>query len=359
MPAWVTPSRPDGAGFRAGRVAAGNRPGGASWRAQRGTRTSAPGRPTASDPHARDAAAVGSTNPQRPTLNAPYRRAYRGRSRPTDNPLSVPLRAPSRPQRGRYGDCDTLDGVGNAREFIEFLKLPLPWEVYFHVDRRAFRGSAADRRAITERSCLLSRAEQVALIRRWQEHGDQEARERVLMSVIGLVRSQANRWQVGVQSLTLDDLMSAGIRAALRAIDAYDETRGTAPSTLIGTAVQRSIRCAVQDEDRLVRLPRYLYSDPVRRESASVHVGRLTEPDSAFVEDRVVRSDAITAVRAAVDALPCPLEREAVRLRYGLHDGTAWLKANIARRLGVGRSAVRAILQRAEERLRDLLREAA
>jgi RNA polymerase primary sigma factor len=85
-------------------------------------------------------------------------------------------------------------------------------------------------------------------------HGDREARERVLTADLPLVRRVAARYR-GI-GLPYDDLVQEGALGLLDAIAHFDESRGVDFETYARFRVHRSIRNALTDNARLVRLPK-------------------------------------------------------------------------------------------------------
>jgi RNA polymerase primary sigma factor len=86
--------------------------------------------------------------------------------------------------------------------------------------------------------------------------GDRGARERVVISHLGLVQSIASRYRD--LGLPLDDLVQEGTLGLLEAVDRYDSDRGGDFASYARFRVRRSIRNALTDQSRLIRLPKQI-----------------------------------------------------------------------------------------------------
>jgi RNA polymerase primary sigma factor len=84
--------------------------------------------------------------------------------------------------------------------------------------------------------------------------GDRRARERLVISHLGLVRSVASRYRE--LGLPFDDLVQEGSLGLLDAIDRYDACRGPEFNSYARFRVRRAIRNALTDQARLIRLPK-------------------------------------------------------------------------------------------------------
>ena len=126
--------------------------------------------------------------------------------------------------------------------------------------------------------------------------GDGGAREQLVSSSLGLVRSVASRYRD--LGLPFDDLVQEGALGLLDAIDHYDPDRGACFETYSSFRIRRSIRIALTDKARLIRLPKQIVE---RRRAIERAEARLT----AAAAGRT----ATTAEIAALTGLP----QEAIR----------------------------------------------
>lgn len=107
-------------------------------------------------------------------------------------------------------------------------------------------------------------------------HGDRAARDELVALHLADVRAIASRYRNF--GLPFDDLVQEGSIGLLEAIDRYDEERRVEFATYARFRIRRSIRNALTDKSRLIRLPKEIVD---RRRAL------------ARVEDQLVQHDGI------------------------------------------------------------------
>lgn len=94
------------------------------------------------------------------------------------------------------------------------------------------------------------------LFRRYKEEGDVEAREKLVMSHMNLVRFLANKFKN--RGEPLDDLIQVGYLGLLKAIDRFDPSRGLEFATYATPTIMGEIKRHFRDKGWSVRVPRRL-----------------------------------------------------------------------------------------------------
>ncbi|MBI5470548.1 sigma-70 family RNA polymerase sigma factor [Candidatus Kaiserbacteria bacterium] len=117
---------------------------------------------------------------------------------------------------------------------------------------------------------VLPREEQRELVRRWQQDGDEKARDRLVRHYYRFIAKIANRYRnLGVD---MADLISFGVDGLLRAIDRTDLKMNLAVSTYAAWWIRQRIVRGIQDESRTIRIPVYLQTGPRQSEDTPVSV---------------------------------------------------------------------------------------
>ncbi len=235
---------------------------------------------------------------------------------------------------------------------------------------------------------LLTPDQEVALGRRVQE-GDQDAREHMIRANLRLVVSIAKRFQR--RGLLLTDLIAEGNIGLLKAIGKFDPEAGFRFSTYATWWIQQTIRRALINSVKTVRIPSYMVEiltkwgrtsnemqhslgrTPTPQEIAGqlglsdsntkvvqqtlftngrtqdlaeeaiqeasgtrTHANRdLQTPDEIALQD-----DALQTLRGILQTID-PLEAKVLRLRYGLDEEGPGTLEGISKALGISRERVR------------------
>jgi RNA polymerase primary sigma factor len=230
--------------------------------------------------------------------------------------------------------------------------------------------------------------------------GDDEARRQMIAANLRLVVHWARRYQD--RGVDFGDLVQEGTFGLMRAVDKFDWQRGFRFSTYATWWIRQALQRAVQQHGNTIRVPMEvaeqaqradrvtwelasdLQRDPTADEiaeasgvdsrtleavqSAARVVASLDQPagtdsgtslgdlvgaDDHTFEDDVERQIVLSRVRDAVDSLG-ELERNVLRIRYGLDDGTPTSLQATASRLGIGVRRARQAEARALQQLAAL-----
>ena len=209
---------------------------------------------------------------------------------------------------------------------------------------------------------LLSADEQIGLAQRI-ELGDEEARAEMISANLRLVVHWARRYQG--RGIDLTDLIQEGTFGLMRAVEKFDWRRGFKFSTYATWWIRQALQRAVQSKGRAIRLP----EDAVAAESAAERDGDGMEPrlprvvasldqplgseatatlgdlfaaDGTPIDDDVATIVSLEQLGEAIDRLG-ELEREVVRLRFGLLGEPPASLETTAKRLGIGVRRVRSV----------------
>ena len=127
------------------------------------------------------------------------------------------------------------------------------------------------------------------LFRRFKEEGDMDAREKLVMSHLNLVRFIANKFKN--RGEPIDDLIQVGYLGLLKAIDRFDPSRGLEFTTFATPTIMSEIKRHFRDKGWSVRVPR-------RLQELSAKVNQATDT----LTSQLQRSPTIAEIADYLDA---------------------------------------------------------
>lgn len=127
------------------------------------------------------------------------------------------------------------------------------------------------------------------LFRRFKEEGDMDAREKLVMSHLNLVRFIANKFKN--RGEPIDDLIQVGYLGLLKAIDRFDPNRGLEFTTFATPTIMGEIKRHFRDKGWSVRVPR-------RLQELSAKVNQATDT----LTSQLQRSPTIAEIADYLDA---------------------------------------------------------
>ncbi len=246
---------------------------------------------------------------------------------------------------------------------------------------------------------LLTAREELELATRVRS-GDLEARERMIRANLRLVVSIAKKY--GNRGLPLADLIEEGNVGLMRAVERFDPAMECRFSTYGTWWIKQSIRRALVNTTKTVRVPSYmveiiskLKTTSARLESSLGRAPTMSEiaadmglpPENVGLVRRAMRAAKDGAQAVSLDALVAdsrdiaderasspeeglfdaqeigriqglldsidPREAEVLRLRFGLDERAPLTLREIGRKLGISRERVRQIESRALQKLHE------
>lgn len=127
------------------------------------------------------------------------------------------------------------------------------------------------------------------LFRRFKEEGDMDAREKLVMSHLNLVRFISNKFKN--RGEPIDDLIQVGYLGLLKAIDRFDPSRGLEFTTFATPTIMGEIKRHFRDKGWSVRVPR-------RLQELSAKVNQATDT----LTSQLQRSPTIAEIADYLDA---------------------------------------------------------
>ena len=243
---------------------------------------------------------------------------------------------------------------------------------------------------------LLTKEEEYELLRKIREDKDEDARHLLILSNLKLVISVAKK-SMG-NGLLLIDLISEGNIGLIKAINKFDYEKGHRFSTYAVWWIKQSIKKAVINKGRDIRIPSYKYeqlskvnrtimeyisefgetpttkyiADKTELKESKVvlllnefqDILSLNETigDNIFLEDvigasdnieeKIIKEDQLAEMRDLLDNILSDREKEILELRYGLYDNKIHTLKEIGDMLSITRERVRQIEKKAITKLK-------
>ena len=198
----------------------------------------------------------------------------------------------------------------------------------------------------------LSTKEEADLLGEWRA-GDKRARELLIEHNLRLVAHIVKKYNTGERDS--DDLISIGTIGLIKAIDTFDESKGSRLATYASRCIDNELLMMLRSGRKQAREV-YLYesigSDKEGNEISLLDI--IEAPDIDIVSEMEYQENVVILYRLIGSVLN-DREREIIRLRYGLagSSGREVTQRELAGKLGISRSYVSRIEKKAIKKLRD------
>ncbi len=177
------------------------------------------------------------------------------------------------------------------------------------------------------------------------KNGDKDARNILIERNLRLVAHVVKKYSANNKDL--DDLISIGTIGLIKAINTYDETKGTRLATYAARCIDNEILMSIRSNKK-TRNEVYL-QDPIGIDKEGNEISLIdvlgTEGDE--ISDEVEEKMQIKKLYEKLNRCLKGRERQIIELRYGLNNGAGKTQMEIAKLLGISRSYVSRIEKKA------------
>ena len=195
----------------------------------------------------------------------------------------------------------------------------------------------------------LSAAEEKMYIERMAQ-GDTEARDKLIEHNLRLVAHIAKKYTVNFRDS--EDLISLGTIGLIKGINSFDGSKGTRLATYAARCIENEILMLMRSSKKSqgdVSL-----NDPIGtdKEGNQILLIDIIGTDEDDVIKEIESKIQTKKLYKNIDKLLDEREKEIIRLRYGLWDGSEKTQREIAKSLGISRSYVSRIEKKAISKLK-------
>lgn len=194
----------------------------------------------------------------------------------------------------------------------------------------------------------LSLEEEVYYIQLMKNGGAAEAakaREILIEHNLRLVAHIAKKYQNTEEEL--DDLISIGTIGLIKAINSYDETKGSRIGTYAARCIDNEMLMMLRGKKKISKEVSIYEPIGVDREGNEINLLDVIESDSVDVIEKMELSEHLKQLNYLFEKLLTKREKEILTMRYGLFGNREITQREIGKKLNISRSYVSRIEKKA------------
>ena len=197
----------------------------------------------------------------------------------------------------------------------------------------------------------LTPDEEAVLLRRMQQDGDAEAREKLIEHNLRLVAHIVKKYQ-GVEE-DLDDLISIGTIGLIKAIHTFNGEKSNRLSTYAARCIDNELLMLLRSKKKTNKEVSLYEPIGTDKEGNEINLLDVIENEPVDVVDHYSLKEDIRKLYGLLDQVLSERELEVLKLRYGLYGEKELTQREIAKRLNISRSYVSRIEKNAVLKLRN------
>ena len=198
----------------------------------------------------------------------------------------------------------------------------------------------------------LSAAEEREAVEAWVEHGDIEARNKLVEHNLRLVAHIIKKYYA--QTTEQEDLISIGTIGLIKGVSTYRTDKNVRLATYASRCIENEVLMFFRSQKKSAG--ELSLSDSIEADGDG---GSLSIEDVLAEEDDLLENVSLAELRKQavenVERVLEPREAEIIRLRYGLGGQKALTQREVAEHCGISRSYVSRIEKKALEKLRSAM----
>lgn len=187
------------------------------------------------------------------------------------------------------------------------------------------------------------------------KNGDIEARNILIERNLRLVAHVVKKFHTGNREM--DDLISVGTIGLIKAIQTFDDSKGTRLATYASRCIENEILMMLRSERKLLKEVSLQEPIGVDKEGNEICLIDIFESEDDNILEKVELSIRIRNLYEVIKSSLLGRERLVVELRYGLNNRPEKTQREIAKMLGISRSYVSRIEKKALTKLKDELHD--
>lgn len=191
----------------------------------------------------------------------------------------------------------------------------------------------------------------IQLMKQGQKDEAAKAREILIERNLRLVAHIAKKYQNTEEEL--DDLISIGTIGLIKAINSYDDSKGSRIGTYAARCIDNELLMMLRGKKKTSREVSIYEPIGVDREGNEINLLDVIECEQIDVIDKMELVENLQKLQVLFDTLLTEREKEILSMRYGLYSGNEITQRKIGKKLGISRSYVSRIEKKALQKLKE------
>lgn len=191
----------------------------------------------------------------------------------------------------------------------------------------------------------------IQLMKNGQKEEAQKAKEVLIERNLRLVAHIARKYQNTEEDL--EDLISIGTIGLIKAVNSYDDTKGSRIGTYAARCIDNELLMMLRGKKKTSKEVSIYEPIGIDREGNEINLLDVIESEQPDVVDRMEVAEKLEKLKKLLYIRLTDRELEILSMRYGLNGGKEITQREIGKKLGISRSYVSRIEKKALLKLRE------